>query len=82
MIKQSKDYAKQCFWFTSLVAKSVHLKSIYTQLKDIGTEEVKTITMQQGNKTSRFVAWTFLAPAQQKQWVASRWNDHQKETKV
>ncbi len=80
MIKQSKDYAKQCLWFTSLVAKSIHLKSIYVQLKDIGAEEVRTITMHQGNKTSRFVAWTFLPAAQQKQWTESRWIKNQKKS--
>jgi 23S rRNA (adenine1618-N6)-methyltransferase len=30
--------------------------------------EIKTIEMAQGQKTSRFVAWTFLSEAQQKNW--------------
>jgi 23S rRNA (adenine1618-N6)-methyltransferase len=31
--------------------------------------------MGQGNKTSRIIAWTFLSPDQQRQWVNTRWND-------
>jgi 23S rRNA (adenine1618-N6)-methyltransferase len=30
--------------------------------------------MTQGNKISRFVAWTFLTPWQQKTWADKRWN--------
>ncbi|PVF10901.1 23S rRNA (adenine(1618)-N(6))-methyltransferase, partial [Yersinia pestis] len=35
--------------------------------------EVRTIEMAQGQKVSRFVAWTFLTPEQQAAWVAERW---------
>ena len=30
--------------------------------------DVKTIEMEQGNKISRFIAWTFLDDGQQKNW--------------
>lgn len=73
MIIQSKVFANSCFWFTSLVAKSDHLKTIYTALEKVQAVEVKTITMAQGNKISRFVAWTFLNRQQQQQWVGERW---------
>lgn len=73
MIIQSKVFATSCFWFTSLVAKSDHLKTIYTALEKIQAVEVKTITMAQGNKISRFVAWTFLNREQQQKWVGERW---------
>lgn len=73
MIIQSKVFSTSCFWFTSLVAKSDHLKTIYTALEKIQAVEVKTITMAQGNKISRFVAWTFLNREQQQKWVGERW---------
>ncbi len=60
MIFQSKEFASSCLWFTTLVAKQTHLKTIYKALKMVKTVEVKTIPMSQGNKTSRIVAWTFL----------------------
>lgn len=59
MIKQSKNYAQQVSWFTSLVAKKDNLKSIYDQLKRVGAAEVKAVNMAQGQKVSRFVAWRF-----------------------
>jgi len=73
MVYQSKQFAKSCFWFTTLVSKQANLQAIYTALKKAQAVEVKTIEMGQGNKVSRFVAWTFLNPAQQKAWIESRW---------
>ncbi|GCC51441.1 23S rRNA (adenine(1618)-N(6))-methyltransferase RlmF [Chryseotalea sanaruensis] len=74
MILESKNFAISCFWFTSLVAKSDHLKTIYAALEKVQAVEVKTITMAQGNKISRFVAWTFLDRKQQLKWVKGRWS--------
>ncbi len=65
---ESSLYKTNCFWFTTLVSKKENLKSMYTSLKKLGATQVHTITMHQGNKVTRFVAWTFLTPAQQKQW--------------
>lgn len=59
---------KQCFWFTTLVSKKEHIKSMYASLEKLGATEIKTIPMQQGNKISRIVAWTFLNPSEQKDW--------------
>jgi 23S rRNA (adenine1618-N6)-methyltransferase len=78
MIRQSKSFATSCFWFSSLIAKKESLKSIYATLKKENALEVKTVTMSQGNKISRFVTWTFLQPDQQKTWISSRWNHNQK----
>jgi len=35
------------------------LKSVYSKLNEVKVADYKTITMGQGNKTSRIVAWTF-----------------------
>ena len=72
MVFQSKDVAFNCFWFTSLVAKQVHLKRIYNAIEKVEATDVKTILMGQGNKTSRIVAWTFLTKNQQDQWIKER----------
>jgi 23S rRNA (adenine1618-N6)-methyltransferase len=74
MIVQSKPISSTCFWFSTLIAKSSHLKSVYTILEKAGALEIKTIPMSPGNKTSRIVAWTFLTQEQQKKWISTRWS--------
>ncbi|RZM16086.1 MAG: 23S rRNA (adenine(1618)-N(6))-methyltransferase RlmF [Pedobacter sp.] len=59
MISESEELADQCKWFTSLVSKSANLPFIYTLLERAGVAQVKTVEMAQGQKISRFVAWTF-----------------------
>lgn len=60
MIKESKQFATQCQWFTTLVSKASTLPSVYRALQKVGAQQVKTIDMQQGQKQSRIVAWTFV----------------------
>ena len=72
MIKQSTAFATHCFWFTTLVSKQENLKGIYFALKKANATAVKTLSMGQGNKTSRVVAWTFLTNEQQIEW-AKKW---------
>ncbi len=72
MVEQSKEFAMECFWFSSLISKSSSLNSIYDALAKAAAVEVKTIAMGQGNKISRIVAWTFLNKEQQQKWVERR----------
>ena len=73
MVRQSKEFASSCFWFTTLISKESSLKSVYEKLRISQATEMKTIPMGQGNKISRVVAWTFLSPEQQSKWVKTRW---------
>lgn len=59
MINESKQFATQCLWFTTLISKATTLPSVYRALKKVNALEVKTIEMAQGQKQSRLVAWTF-----------------------
>jgi 23S rRNA (adenine1618-N6)-methyltransferase len=68
MIYESAKYPMQCLWFTTLVSKSDNLKSIYKTLAKVQPAAIKTIDMAQGQKTSRFVAWSFLSEEQQENW--------------
>lgn len=68
MIFESAKYPLQVFWFTTLVSKKENLASLYKTLNKVSAVEVKTIEMAQGQKTSRFLAWTFLSEKQQKSW--------------
>jgi len=75
MVRESKNFSTSCFWFTTLVSKQSNLKSIYAALKNAEAVDVKTIEMEQGNKTSRIVAWTFLTSEQQKEWKNTKWKE-------
>ncbi len=68
MVYESSKFPMNCFWFTTLVSKKENLKSIYKTLQKVNAVTIKTIEMAQGQKTSRFVAWTFLSENQQKSW--------------
>ncbi len=73
MVEESVDFAGQCFWFSTLVSKKTTLPVLLRALGAIGAKEVKTIEMAQGQKESRFVAWTFLNAQQQHDWIHARW---------
>jgi 23S rRNA (adenine1618-N6)-methyltransferase len=75
MIKESILCKDNCFWFTTLVSKKENLREIYKSLKSVKPFVIKTIEMKQGQKISRFIAWTFLNKREQKQWIANRWQD-------
>lgn len=68
MINQSKLFADSCCWFTTLISKQSNLKKIQMMLEKVEVVQIKTIPMSQGNKISRFIAWSFLSPKQEKQW--------------
>ncbi|RLD92455.1 MAG: 23S rRNA (adenine(1618)-N(6))-methyltransferase RlmF [Bacteroidetes bacterium] len=74
MIRESKEISKNCYWFSSLVSKQSNLKGIYKLLEKIEANQIKTIPMGTGNKSSRIVAWTFLSREEQKEWRETRWN--------
>ena len=59
LIFESRNFSKQCDWFTTLVSKASNLKGIYSNLKTVHAKDIKTIEMGQGQKISRIVAWRF-----------------------
>ena len=69
MIKESKEFSKNCLWFTTLVSRKENLDFIYDALEDIEVLEYKTINMAHGQKISRVIAWTFLTQDEQKAWT-------------
>lgn len=73
MVEESARFRDACYWFSTLVSKSAHLPEIIRTLQRMGVFATRTINMAQGQKQSRFVAWTFLDLDQQQTWRASRW---------
>lgn len=72
MIEESARIPQQCFWFTTLVAKSAHLPALHGALRKVGATDVRVLDMAQGQKKSRILAWTFLDEAQRLAW-RTRW---------
>lgn len=68
---ESSMFKEQCVWYTSLVSKKENVQGMYDSLKKLGATEIKTFPMSQGNKVTRFVAWTFLSSEEQKEWINS-----------
>lgn len=74
MIRESKIHAKKVLWFSTLVSKKESLSAIYKALKLVDPSRVETIEMQQGQKVTRIVVWTFLSSKQQDEWREKRWS--------
>ncbi len=73
MIRESKEFSKSCFWFSTLVSKKENLEFISGELEKIEVADYKVIPMGQGNKVSRIIVWTFLTPNEQNVWRKERW---------
>ncbi len=58
---ESSKYPKASEWFTCLVSKKENVKSLQTSAKKLNVTQFKVIPMQQGNKITRVVCWSFFA---------------------
>lgn len=71
MIAESEEFKQQCLWFTCLVSKKDNLKALQKALRKTSACEVKVIEMAQGQKQSRFIAWSYLAKEERESWYKS-----------
>ncbi|MDC1399650.1 23S rRNA (adenine(1618)-N(6))-methyltransferase RlmF [Yoonia sp.] len=69
MVEQSVAFADQCLWFTSLVSKKDNLQPLHRILTNANVTDYKVVEMAQGQKTSRFIAWTFMKKKQRSLFV-------------
>lgn len=72
LIRESAGHGGQVLWFSTLISKSGNLPGVYATLKKVGAVETRTVEMSQGQKQSRFVAWTFLDADQRQRWLHGR----------
>lgn len=72
MINESQNFSEQVMWFTSLVSKSENVKPLKKLLNQIGAKQVKVVSMSQGQKVSRLIAWSFLTSEQLNDWNKQR----------
>lgn len=74
MMTESLDWSRNCFWFTSLVSQKDHLMVLEKIAKSLPIRQFKIIEWANGNKQTRFIAWSFLNPQQEKEWKLARWS--------
>jgi 23S rRNA (adenine1618-N6)-methyltransferase len=73
MAKESVGFSEQVCWFTSLVSQGDHIRPLKRLLARLGVVQIEVTKMKQGQKISRFIAWTFLTPNQQASWAQAHW---------
>lgn len=59
MINESAQFGKQCRWFTTLISKADNIAPAKWHMRDAGAKDILEVEMEQGNKTTRIVAWSF-----------------------
>lgn len=70
MIEESQKFSRQVMWFSTMVSRGENLPPLYRALSEAGVEKVVKKEMAQGQKHSRFIAWTFLSDEQRRRFVA------------
>ena len=60
MIAESAGLRDRVRWFSTLVSSSASLPAVHRALRQVGAQDTRTVPMAQGQKQSRFVAWSFL----------------------
>lgn len=72
LIGESAEHRDQVLWFSTLISKAGNLPGVYATLKKVSAVDTRTVEMSQGQKQSRFVAWTFQTVDQRRQWMNER----------
>jgi len=73
MMEESKQFSKNCYWFTSLVSKQATLKRLHLILRKLKANKIKIIEMGTANKSTQIIAWTFLTKNERLFWREVRW---------
>ncbi len=59
MARESVLFTTQVTWFSTLISKSENVNPIKKLLTELGATQLKVVKMAQGQKISRFIAWSF-----------------------
>lgn len=60
MINESQLFGKQCRWFTTLISKAENVAPAKRLARQVGCRDILEVEMEQGNKTTRILAWSFV----------------------
>ncbi|KAL9179126.1 hypothetical protein ACHAXT_000168 [Thalassiosira profunda] len=81
IIAESKQYARRCLWFTSLVSRKENVKKIEGALYNMGkkgdmrqlrVQTIDTIRMGAGRKGATILLWSFLDETERFEWAKLR----------
>ncbi|MGF1771370.1 23S rRNA (adenine(1618)-N(6))-methyltransferase RlmF [Vibrio wakamikoensis] len=64
MANESKKFAHQVIWFSTLLSKKDNIRPLQKRLEKLGATHVLIQEMAQGQKKSRFLAWSFMSHEQ------------------
>ncbi|MGF1909570.1 23S rRNA (adenine(1618)-N(6))-methyltransferase RlmF [Vibrio kasasachensis] len=70
MALESREFAEQVLWFTTLLSKKDNVRWLCKNLEKAGAKQAVVVEMSQGQKISRFVAWSFKDKAQRAKWLS------------
>ncbi len=73
LITESKSYASQIQWFSTLVSKKEHLPILQRQIHNAEADDCRIFELAQGQKQSRILTWTYLTQKQRKIWATTQW---------
>jgi 23S rRNA (adenine1618-N6)-methyltransferase len=59
MIDESRAFANQVAWFTTLVSKESNLEAFEKALGRAGAKDLELLETAQGQKKSRIAAWSY-----------------------
>ncbi|HCG8515698.1 TPA: 23S rRNA (adenine(1618)-N(6))-methyltransferase RlmF [Vibrio parahaemolyticus] len=69
MANESQAFSSQVLWFTTLISKKDNVRPMRKQLEKLGVKAIRVVEMSQGQKISRFMAWSFMDKQQRKTWL-------------
>ncbi|EGQ9318147.1 23S rRNA (adenine(1618)-N(6))-methyltransferase RlmF [Vibrio parahaemolyticus] len=69
MANESQAFSSQVLWFTTLISKKDNVRPMRKQLEKLGVKAIRVVEMSQGQKISRFMAWSFMDKQQRKTWI-------------
>ncbi|MBB3101939.1 23S rRNA (adenine1618-N6)-methyltransferase [Azomonas macrocytogenes] len=68
LARESAEFAQQICWFSTLVSKAGNVPLLQTGLKKLQVQAIRVVEMGQGQKRSRFVAWTYRNAKERQAW--------------
>lgn len=66
---ESARFQEQVLWFSTLVSKKENVRPLQKQLEKLNVDTIHIVQMTHGQKTSRFIAWSYHSAEQRKLWV-------------
>lgn len=60
LANESRQYATNVVWFSTLISKKENVRPLRKRLQSLSATQILIQDMEQGQKKSRFVAWTFM----------------------